>query len=169
MVDKTNTPAEGPSRRTERNWLIIVLRGLSAFTFLTAFFVAHGLRWASLLVAMALLLTAIGLRRKAPIVKDSFWTASADFVDGQTKYPGQLSLLPHEIIWVPSEYSRQRGHLERAITVSSSENIRLAKGAGLFDVILDVDELNGQTNRFLTHRGATLRSALQRLNLDGST
>ena len=52
-----------------------------------------------------------------------------------------------------------------AIELSSSDHVRLAKGAGLVDVIIDVDDRNGQTIRFLTHRGATLRRAIQRLNL----
>jgi len=140
MVDKQNAPADGSSSRSERSWLVVVLRGLSAFPFLMSFFVAHGLRWGLLMVAFALVVTAISFRRKAPTAKGSSWTASADYLDGQTRYPGQLSLIPHQIIWVPSEYSCQRGQLEMAIDLSSSDHVRLAKGAGLVDVIIDVDD-----------------------------
>lgn len=151
------------TRRSAQSWIVLSLRLLSLASFIAALMTEHGVRWVMISFALGLVVLPIAIRRKASTVAGALWTASADLLEGGTHHPGQLSLLPNSLIWIPSNSARRHGKYDLNLPLSSNSNLQLESGAALMDVFVDVIPKGGEHLRFLTHRSARLRRAFHLL------
>ena len=121
------------------------------------------LRWLLIVVAAGLLLVPIAWRRKAPVAAGAFWSASADFMHGATKSPGQLCFTPESVIWIPSSYSRHHGQEQISVPLTGDTSISMERGPSLLDVLILVRPSSGEPARFLTHRSHRLQRAIRKM------
>lgn len=133
--------------------------------FIAGLVVDHAsLRWLLVVVAAGLVLVPIAWRRKAPVTAGAFWSASADFMHGATKSPGQLCFTPASVIWTPSSYSRHHGQEQITVPLTGGTSISAEHGSSLFDVLILVSPSTGEPARFLTHWSPRLRRAIRKVS-----
>lgn len=121
------------------------------------------LRWLLIAVAAGLLLVPIAWRRKAPVAAGAFWNASADFMHGATKSPGQLSFTSESVVWTPSKYSRNDGQEQISVPLTGDTSITLERGSSLLDVLILVRPPTGEPAQFLTHWSPRLRRTIRKM------
>jgi hypothetical protein len=121
------------------------------------------LRWLLIVVAAGLLLVPIAWRRKAPTVAGALWNASADVMQGATKFPGQLCFTADSAIWTPSYYSRHHGQEQISVPLTGDTSISLEHGSSLLDVLILVRPSTGEPTQFLTHWSPRLRRTVGKM------
>jgi hypothetical protein len=126
--------------------------------------IQHGLGVTLGAVSLGFLVIPITWRPKAASKAGSIYSGSADLLLPDGKHlPGQLSLTPTGLAWVPSSYSLDLGVDEVSMGVEDAMAISLERGPGLLDLIITARTRNGQERRFMTHQNRHLRRAVEQL------
>jgi hypothetical protein len=168
-MNQRREPADKVGRRSSLSWIAISCRLVAALGFASSLIVEHGIRWVLVAISLGLLAVPLALRKKARAVTGALWFASADLLEDQKKFPGELSLMSSAVTWIPSSYSRHLGKHEVNLSLTSDSSIQLQSGPALLDVLIDVTDANGQQTRFLTHRSSRLRHAMLQIGPEQHT
>jgi hypothetical protein len=164
-VNQRRKDVQEIARRSPRSRGILALRVLGLGCFLAGLVADHAsLRWLLIGVAAGLVLVPTALRRKAPVAVGAFWSASADFVHGATKSPGQLCFTTESVVWTPSSYSRHHGQDRISVPLNGDTSISLEYGSSLLDVLILIRPSMGEPARFLTHWSPRLRRTIRKMS-----
>jgi hypothetical protein len=149
-------------RRTWRGRLALPLRLIGAVVAVGLIGFRFGLVAAAAAAVCGGLLVVAARRRRASSEPGPIWTASADLMRGGGRWPGQLSVLPNEIVWAPSKSSIRRG-LE-GVRADKTHIVQLQDGIALTDVYLTLTSPGREPLTLLTHRSRRLAAALHAFN-----
>ena len=121
----------------------------------------HGVEVGLTTSAVGLLVVPLAWRRKASGVSNALCTQSADLLDdGGRHLPGELSVTPTELVWVPSDHSRRRGATELRAPLAGPAEVVLQRGSALMDLVIQAQPSGAEAFRLLTHRSRRLRRVL---------
>jgi len=150
--------------RPLRSWAIIVCSVLAAACLVTSLILRNALALRLIVVTLGLALAGAAMRPKAPAVEGALFTGSADLLGARSSLPGQLSVTPQGLTWVPSPHLRARGVDPWSATRSDGLKVTLQRGPALLDLILTAEAGPNDQRRFLTHGGRRLKRAIGVLN-----
>jgi hypothetical protein len=148
----------GARSRTATTALVARIAGVASF--LTVALITGRVLIAVVVLAVGVALAVLSGRRRAAVVDGALYTASADkLVGGVRRRPGQLSITPAALTWIPSRYSAGRGEEEVSIDRRDRPRIELQRGGGLSD-LLTVTAADGTAIRLLTRSSRRLHDVL---------
>ncbi len=163
LYDLPTVPFNDVSRRSARTWVVLASRLIALGCFTAGIVIKQGAAWALMAVAVGLLLVSLTWRRKAVTAPGAIWSAAADLLAGGRQFPGQISLTPSELVWIPSRYSMSKGRTDLTLPLLPEGGLHVEPGPGLLDLQLVAPDSTGASTRFLTHRSRRLRLVLKRL------
>lgn len=149
-----------------RNAVALVVRLLAATAGVASLALRNGWALALLCVAGALLLVPVAWRVKAARVPGALCSISADLLSPRnTHVPGELSVTPEDITWLPSKWAIDRGYGMLEIGRDRQPRIEVLGGPALLDLTVTVILPGGDQWIFRTHRSRALRRALSGYDL----